>query len=81
MVIVFLTLATSIRGVNYALYNAAVAAGVLIAMDLPHPTNFGAEGRRVLFTFIGVGIGFLVMLLGNLLAERTAKPAGTPSEA
>jgi uncharacterized membrane protein YgaE (UPF0421/DUF939 family) len=73
----------SIRFVNYTLYCAAIAAGVLIAIDIPHPSNFGDEGQRVLFTFIGVGIGVLVMLLANLLAKRTAKepPETTPQPA
>jgi hypothetical protein len=44
---------------------------VLIAIDIPHPSNLGAEGERVLFTFIGVAIGVLVMLLANVLAKRT----------
>jgi uncharacterized membrane protein YccC len=68
-------LAGSIRTVNYALYCAAVAGFALIAMDLPHPTNLAAEARRVLFTFIGVGIAVIVMLLANLLQKRTAKAA------
>ena len=70
-----------IRGASYTWYCAAVAALVLIAMDLPNPTDLAAEGRRILFTFIGVGIAVLVMLLANLLAKRQAthaqpKPVG-----
>ena len=57
---------------NYALYCAAIAAAVLIGLDLPHPHNLGDEGRRVLFTFIGVGIAVVVMFLANLLQKRTA---------
>ena len=39
-VIVLLTLGIAIHGVNYALYTAAIAAGVLIAIDLPtQPTS------------------------------------------
>ena len=45
------------RLVNDAFYCAAVAGAVLIAVDLPHPTNLADEGQRVLFTFTGVGIG------------------------
>jgi hypothetical protein len=48
---------------------------VLIAEDLPNPTNLGHETPRVLFTFTGVGIGVVVMVLGNLLQKRTAKSA------
>ena len=60
---------------NYAFYCAALAATVLIADDLPHPTDLADEGRRVLFTFAGVGIAVIVMLLAGLLQKRTAKTA------
>ena len=63
---------SSIRGVNYALYSAAVAGPVLIAIDLPNPSGLGEEARRVLFTFIGVGIAVIVMLIANLLQKRLA---------
>jgi hypothetical protein len=33
------------------------------------------ERRRVLFSFIGVGIAVVVMLLANLLKKRTATAA------
>jgi hypothetical protein len=33
------------------------------------------EGRRVLFTFAGVGIAVVVMMLAGLLQKHTAKPA------
>lgn len=71
--LVLFVLAGATCFVNYALYCAAVAGGVLIAIDIPHPSNLGAEGQRVLFTFIGVGIGVVVMLLANMLAKRSAK--------
>jgi uncharacterized membrane protein YgaE (UPF0421/DUF939 family) len=77
-IIIFCALAFSIRGVNYALYCAAVAAAVLIGLDLPHPHNLGDEGRRVLFTFVGVGIAVVVMFLANLLQKRL-KPATAPT--
>ena len=69
------TLAGAIRAVNYAFYCAALAACVLIADDLPDPTNLATEGRRVLFTFAGVGIAVVVTLLAGLPQKRTAKPA------
>ena len=47
---------------------------MLILVDLPQPSNYGAEGDRVLWTLCGVGIAVLVMLLRGLLAKRTAKP-------
>jgi hypothetical protein len=62
-----------IRFWNYAFYYAAVTAGVLILLDLPQPSNYGAEGYRVLWTLCGVGIGVLVMLLAGLLARNTTK--------
>jgi uncharacterized membrane protein YgaE (UPF0421/DUF939 family) len=77
-IIIFCALAFSIRGVNYALYCAAVAAAVLIGLDLSHPHNLGDEGRRVLFTFIGVGIAVVVMFIANLLQKRL-KPATAPT--
>jgi hypothetical protein len=74
-------LAGSIRAVNYALYCAALAGAVLIAVDLAHPTNLASEGRRVLFTFAGVGIAVIVMFLAGLLQKRTAKavPSAAPA--
>jgi hypothetical protein len=47
-------------------------AGVLILIDLPQPSDYAAEGYRVLWTLCGVVIGVLVMLLAGLLAKRTA---------
>lgn len=75
VIILLVAFAASFRIVNYAIYCAAVAAAVLIGMDLPHPTNFRAEFHRVLFTFAGVGIAVLVMLLANVLQQRTATKA------
>jgi hypothetical protein len=68
---------------NYALYTGAIAAGVLILLDLPQPANYSAEGYRVLWTLCGVAISVLVMLLTGLLAKRTAKaaPRQTPQPA
>jgi uncharacterized membrane protein YccC len=73
----------AIRFWNYALYCAAIAAAVLILVDLPQPSNYAAEGYRVLWTVCGAGIGVLVMLLAGLLAKRTAtappQPAAQPA--
>ena len=68
-------LGATLYAANYTLYTAAIAAAVLIAVDLPHPSNLGDAGRRILFTFIGVGIGLGVMLLAGLLQKRTPRPA------
>ncbi len=58
---------------------AAVAALVLIAADLPHPSNLAAEGRRVLFTFVGVGIAVVIMFLATRLKRpASAAPQSTP---
>jgi hypothetical protein len=57
---------------NYALYSAAIAAGVLILLDLPQPSNYSAEGYRVLWTLCGVGFAVVVMLIAGLFAKRGA---------
>jgi Fusaric acid resistance protein-like len=69
----------AIRFWNYALYCAAIAAGVLIFEDLPQPSDYAAEGYRILWTLCGVGIGVLVMFLAGLLARRTAKAPPRPA--
>ncbi|MGA4543501.1 FUSC family protein [Uniformispora flossi] len=71
--------AVAVRFWNYAAYTAAVAAGVLILMDLPQPSDYQAEGYRVLWTFCGVAIGVLVMLLTGLLGKRRAHKAAPVS--
>ena len=69
----------AIRFFNYALYCGAIAAGVLILIDLPQPSDYAAEGYRVLWTLCGVAIGVLVMLLAGLLARRRAKAPPQPA--
>jgi len=79
--IVFLMHAAGIRFWNYAVYYGAISAGVLILLDLPQPSNYGAEGYRVLWTLCGVAIGVLVMLLAGLLAKRaTTAPQQPPAD-
>ncbi len=63
----------AIRFWNYALYCGGIAAGVLILVDLPQPSNYAAVGYRVLWTLAGVGIGVLVTLLASLFAKRGAE--------
>ena len=75
IVVVLVALAASIHGVNYAWYTAAMAGAILIAADVPHPSNLADEGRRILFTFAGVGIAVIVMFLADLLQKHAAKPA------
>jgi formate-dependent nitrite reductase membrane component NrfD len=73
-----LTLGGAIRTVNYALYSATIAALVLIADDLAHPTSFSNEIERVLYTFAGLAIGVGLMFLADLLSKKrsaTAAPA------
>jgi len=77
--LVLLMHGAAIRFWNYALYCAAIAAGVLILVDLPQPSDYAAEGYRVLWTLCGVGIGVLVMLLAGLLAKRTATAPPQPA--
>jgi len=71
--LVLLMHGAAVRFWNYALYAGAIAAGVLILIDLPQPSNYSAEGYRLLWTLCGVAIGVLVMLLASLLTKRTAK--------
>ena len=79
IIVVLFAVAASIRFVNYAWYTAAVAAGLLIAMDVPHPSNLANEGRRILFTLAGVGIAVIVLFLADRLRKHTAKaPAQAP---
>ncbi|WP_433299296.1 FUSC family protein [Actinoplanes sp. CA-030573] len=63
-------LAASLRSVNYAWYCTAVTGAVLIGMDIPHPADLADEGRRILFTLIGVAIAVVVMLAASLLGNR-----------
>jgi Fusaric acid resistance protein-like len=83
VVIVFYVNGAAIRFWNYAFYTACLAAGTLLAVDLPHPSNYSAEGDRVLYTLIGVAIAVLVLLVGNLLAKLSAKapPQAAPRPA
>ncbi len=41
------------------------------------PTNFATEGKRVLFTFAGVGIAAIVMLLADRLQKHQTPAAPT----
>ena len=52
---------------------------MLIAADVPDPSNLTHEGRRILFTLAGVGIAIIVLLLAGLLQKHTAgsSPART----
>jgi uncharacterized membrane protein YccC len=75
VIIVLASLAGAVRGVNYAIYCAAMAALVLIAAGLSHPSNLRGEVDRVLFTFAGVGIAWLVMLLVNRIQKAAANTA------
>jgi hypothetical protein len=68
--LVLLVHGAAIRFWNYALYCGAIAAGVLVLLDLPQPSDYGAEGYRLLWTLCGVGIAVVVMLLANLLGKR-----------
>ena len=49
------------------------------ALDLPHPSNLADEGRRILYTFLGVGIAVLVMFLASQLAKRTPAAQQAPA--
>jgi uncharacterized membrane protein YgaE (UPF0421/DUF939 family) len=73
--LVLLMHAVAIRFLNYALYCAAIAAAVLLLIDLPQTSHHAAEAHRVLWTLCGGGIGLLVMLLAALLARRSPRAA------
>ena len=75
IVVVLVALAASIHTVNYAWYTAAMAGAILIAADVPHPSNLADEGRRILFTFAGVGIAVIVMFVADRLQKHAAKAA------
>ena len=75
IIVVLFALAGSIHAVNYAWYTAAMAAAILIAMDVPQPSNLADEGWRILFTFAGAGIAVIVMFLADLVQKHAAKAA------
>jgi len=77
VIVIFATVAAAFRGANYAIYCIFMAAVVLIVDDVSNPTNHSAEGRRVLFTFIGLGIGLVVLVLAGLIKKHSSK---TPAE-
>jgi hypothetical protein len=52
---------------------------VLILVDLPQPSNYGAEGYRILWTLCGVAMGVFVLLLAGLLTRRKAKAPPQPA--
>jgi Fusaric acid resistance protein-like len=72
LIIVVMGVAIAIHSVNYTFYAAGIAAAALMALDLPHPTNLDAEGRRIFFTFVGVAIAVVVMLLAKVVQDRAA---------
>jgi hypothetical protein len=72
IIIALMGVGVSIYAVNYAFYTAAIAGAVLIALDLPHPSNLAAEGRRIFYTFAGIAIAIVVMFLATLLKKRKA---------
>jgi uncharacterized membrane protein YgaE (UPF0421/DUF939 family) len=77
IIILLMGVGVSIYAVNYAVYTAAIAGAALIALDLPQPTNLDAEGRRIFFTFVGVGIAIVVNLLVSLL-KKGKSPTAAP---
>lgn len=77
--LVLLMHGAAIRFWNYALYCAAIAAGVLTLIDLLQPSDYAAEGYRVLWTLCGVGIAVAVMFLAGLLGRRGTARTGAPA--
>jgi hypothetical protein len=75
--------AAGIRFWNYIAFYTALTAGVLTLLDLTKPSNYGAEGYRLLWILCGVTIGVAVMFLAGLLGKRAAKtppPADVPAQ-
>jgi uncharacterized membrane protein YccC len=66
----------ALRFVNYALYTTAIAGTALIALDIADPTNLATEGKRILFTLIGVAIAIAVMLLTGVIQRRASARRG-----
>jgi hypothetical protein len=83
VMIAFLLHGMAVRYWNYAFSTAAIAAGVLLGIDVLRASNYSAVGARVLWTLIGVAIAVLVMLLGTLFAKLSAKapPQAAPHPA
>lgn len=77
--LVLLMHGVAIRFWNYALYYGVISAAALILADLPHPSNYAAEGDRVLWALCGGAIAVLIMLLAGLLAKRSAKTPPQPT--
>lgn len=75
VIVVFVAAMASVIKVNYALFCAGLGGAVLIALDLPNPTNLSNEGRRVLYTFAGVALAVVVTFLLDRLKKRSAKAA------
>jgi uncharacterized membrane protein YccC len=79
IVFLLLGIGASIYAVNYTFYATLIAGAVLIAMDLPHPTNLDAEGRRIFFTFVGIAIAIAVLAFATLIQKVEAR-AATPQQ-
>ena len=79
IIVVLGAVSVSISGVNYALSTAATAAAILIAMDLPHPSNFADERMRVVYTFAGVGIAVAITFLADQLQKHTKPRTPQPT--
>jgi len=75
VIVVFVAAMASVIKVNYALFCFGLGVAVLIALDLPNPTNLSNEGRRVLYTFAGVALAVVVTFLLDRLKKRGAVAA------
>ena len=60
VIVIFVAAMASVIKVNYALFCVGLGGAVLIALDLPNPTNLSDEGRRVLYTLAGVALAVVV---------------------
>ncbi|MEV0285087.1 FUSC family protein [Kribbella sp. NPDC050820] len=72
VILVLAVIGGSLRFVNYALYTTAIAGTALIALDLANPIDLATEGKRILFTLLGIAIAVTVTILARLIQRRAA---------
>ena len=79
-IILLVAIGASKHGVNNAYDAAAIASnGPHRRRSAPAIQRHGSRDARVLFTFIGVGIGVTVMFIADRIQERSAGAAPTPA--
>jgi len=64
---------------NYAAFQAAYVAALLILLDVQQPTNYSALGYRLLWTLCGVAMATVLMILAYLLGTHSARESPQPA--